>query len=485
MSMNKILIFVITCLAFFCVSATAEEGASASIEGLLLSIRENTQVPAYSVAIVRGGRLIAASAVGEIDIVNHIDASPDNWFRLASVSKVIGATMLALLVQDGELDPNKAIGDYLPDLPSQYRNITALQLLSHTSGMPHYQARDALRGNTHYKTAIDALESVGDRDLLSRPGESYSYSSHGYTILSALYEAITSVPLREAVPAFIKDLTGRDSPALENLQQRFPQRSNVFEVVAGGAVTLKPHDQTYTPFGTGFVASATDLAFFGDAVLHSVSISNETRELMFKPVSLSDGGKTGNYLYQVAFGWRVGSDSSGRTVYHHAGVTQGARSVLVLYPESNLSIAFLSNASWTAQIERTAFALANLVIEKQRPVSSVGEFAFSGSFDSEDIAGTIVCTGETGECLFSDSVSDNTGAFSEWLTRYLPGDNVVSSWPVLSVYGIDGYATKIATSVGIVELRLNTEESDDEYFRAEVGNGRLLEIRFPDASPRR
>jgi len=481
--MNKNLMLVIMCLAVFCVSATAEEGASASIEGLLLSIRENTHVPAYSVAIVRGGRLIAASAVGEIDIVNHIDASPENWFRLASVSKVIGATMLALLVQDGDLDPNKAIGVYLPDLPSQYRNMTALQLLSHTSGMPHYQARDALRGNTHYNSAIDALASVGDRQLLSTPGDSYSYSSHGYTILSALYEAITGVPLRVAVPAFIRDLTGRDSPALENLQQRFPLRSNVFDVVTDGAVTLKPHDQSYTPFGTGFVASATDLAFFGDALLHSGSISSETRDLLFQPVVLTDGGKTGNHLYEVAFGWRVGRDSSGRTVYHHAGVTSGARSVLVLYPESNLSIAFLSNASWTAQIERTAFALANLVIESQRSVSSVGDFAFTGSFDGEDITGSIVCPGETGECLFSDNLSDDRGAFSEWLARYLPGDEAVGSWPVLSVYGVDGYAQKIATSIGIVELRLNTEESDDKVFRAEVGNGRLLEIRFSEVSP--
>jgi len=467
------------CLAFFCVTATAEESASASIERLLLSIRENTQVPAYSVAIVRDGRLIAASAVGEIDIVNHIDASPENWFRLASVSKVIGATMLALLVQDSDLDPNEAIGVYLPDLPSQYRNITALQLLSHTSGMPHYEARDALRGNTHYETAIDALASVGDRQLLSAPGDSYAYSSHGYTILSALYEVITGVPLSEAVPAFIRDLTGRDSPTLENLQQRNPRRSNVFDVVSDGAVTLKPHDQSYTPFGTGFVASATDLAFFGDAVLHSTAISSDTRDLLFQPVLLTAGGKTGNHLYEVAFGWRVGRDSSGRTVYHHAGVTSGARSVLVLYPASNLSIAFLSNASWTAQIERTAFALANLVIENQRSVSSVGEFAFTGSFDGEDITGSIACAGENGECLFSDS----SGAFSEWLERYLPGNDAVTRWPVLSVYGTDGYALKIATSVGIVELCLNIEESDDKVFRAEVGNGRLLKIRFSNVSP--
>ena len=146
-------------------------------------------------------------------------------------------------------------------------------------------------------------------------------------------------------------------------------------------------------------------------------------------------------------------------------------------------MSFFRQRDSRAQIERTAFALANLVIEKQQPVSNVGDFAFTGSFDSKDIAGTIVCTAETGECLFSDSVTDKPGAVSEWLVRYLPGNEAITSWPVLSVYGVDGYAMKIATSIGIVELRLNTEESDDEYFRAEVGNGRQLEIRFSEVSP--
>ncbi len=462
-------------------AASPEQDVSGIIAELLSSLREQTQVPAYSVAIVRDGQILARSAIGEVDVRNHINAQPENWFRLASVSKVIGATMLALLVQQGELDANGPVGAHLPGLPTEFRSLTALQLLAHTSGVPHYQAQDVFIAKTHYKTAIDALESVGDRPLISTPGDSYTYSSHGYTILSALYEAITGESIYEAAPVFIKALSARESPALENLRQRNPRRSNVFDVVAGGAQTLKPRDQSYSPFGTGFTASASDLAYFGDAVLRSPQIDAETRELLFRPVELSDGGKTGNYLYEVAFGWRVGEDPSGRTVYHHAGITEGARSVLILYPELGLSIAFLSNASWTAQLERTGFALANIVIENQLPVSPNGRHVFTGSFDGHEISGTIACERSASACSFSD----NSGAFSKWLTQYLPNKDTMADWPVLLVQGRNGHALKIVTSVGVVELHRRSAKPGYDHFQAEIGNGRVLDILFPETFPPR
>jgi len=473
---NCIALIALIGLAPLCVGANAEDRVSGSIADLLGSLRGQTQVPAYSVAIVQDGQVLARSAVGEVDVRNHFDASPENQFRLASVSKVIGATMLALLVQSGELDPMAPIGNYLAGLPEQYRDLTALQLLSHTSGMPHYQARDALIAKTHYETAIDALASVGDRPLISTPGNAYTYSSHGYTILSALYEAITGEPLTESVPVFVAELSDQESPALENLQQRNSLRSNVFAVDAAGAETLKPRDQSYSPFGTGFIASATDLALFGDAVLHSPQLEEETRELLFRPVVLNDGGRTGNYLYEVAFGWRVGKDSSGLTVYHHAGVTEGARSVLILYPEFGLSIAFLSNAAWTASIERTGFALANLVLENQSLATPVGYHDFTGSFDGHEISGTLSCDGDTIAC----GLSDSQGALSEWLMRYSVSEEPPTGWPSLLVQGDRGHALKIVTTVGLVELHRNLAEPDDAHFQAELGNGQALEIRFSE-----
>lgn len=458
------------------IGAEATEIASGSIDEILSGLRELTEVPAFSVSIVRSGSVLVQSTVGEIDTRNHIKALPEHRFRLASVSKIVGATMLALLVQRGDLNPTAPISDYIDGLPKQYRNLTAQQLLSHTSGLPHYQARDALRGKSHYDTAIEALESVGDRPLIAAPGDTYSYSTHGFTILSALHEVISGVSLVESTPAFVHELSSLESPMLENVQQRDRLRSNVFDVGAHGAETLKPRDQSYSPFGTGFTASATDLAYFGDAVLHSSQIAEETRELLFRPVMLNDGAKTGRYFYEVAFGWRVGKDLSGRTVYHHAGVTEGARSVLILYPESGLSIAFLSNAAWTAQIEKTGFALANIVLENQSPVLSGGHRDFTGHFDGQEISGTLVCDTSSVTCR----LSDNVGVLSEWLLQYSPSKELKVGWPSLLFQGDAGHTLKIVTNVGVVDMHRTADGSGYDTFQAELGSGRMLVINFSD-----
>jgi len=473
---GRFALIVLVGLTRLCVGADAKENTSGNIAEILTGLTALTQVPAFSVAIVRNGQVLAQSAIGEVDTRNQINALPEHRFRLASVSKVIGATMLALLVQNGDLNPGAPISDYIAGLPEQYRNLTALQLLSHTSGLPHYQARDALRGNTHYDTAIEALESVGDRPLIAIPGDSYSYSTHGYTILSALYEAISGEPIDQSTRAFVESISARETPALEDLQRRDRWRSNVFAVDADGSETLKPRDQSYSPFGTGFAASATDLAYFGDAVLHSPQIDEETRELLFQPVKLSNGGKTGRYFYEVAFGWRVGIDLSGRTVYHHAGVTEGARSALILYPEFGLSIAFLSNAAWTAQIERTGFALANIVLENQSPDTPSGHHDFTGFFDGHEISGTLSCDAGTVTCQFSD----NLGALSEWLLQYSPNLELKMGWPSLLVRGDGGHALKIVTNVGVVEMHRTSANLGYGDFQAEIGNGRALVIRFSE-----
>ena len=471
---NPTILWILIGVTTLSVGAAANDSASEIVTEILSDIREQTAVPAYSVAIVRDGQLVISSTVGEIDTENHIGAKPEHLFRLASVSKLMGATMLALLVQQGALDPEAPISDYLADLPEQYRDLTTLQLLTHTSGMPHYQARDALRGQTHYASAIEALASVGDRALLSTPGSSYLYSSHGYTILSALHETVSGDRLVESVPEFVESLSGRSSPALENHQRQDSLQSKLFDVGANGSTTLQPRDQSFSPFGTGFVSTAVDLAHFGDAVLHSPRIDPETRSLLFRPVRLSNGEKTGDYLYEVAFGWRVGKDTAGRTVYHHAGATQGARSVLILYPEYGLSVVFLSNAAWTAGIERTGFALASITLEDQSRVMFDGQRDFTGSFDGREISGALQC--DKGSCRFSD----RQGALTEWLVRYSPHKEVQLDWPVVLVDGEGGPALLIATTVGIVELQRLIDPSKADIFQAEISNGRKLVVQFSD-----
>src|SRR5690606_3074798 len=82
------------------------------------------------------------------------------------------------------------------------------------------------------------------------------------------------------------------------------------------------------------------------------------REAMWTPSYLNDGAPVVADGENVALGWRVGHDQDGARIAHHAGVTIGARSVLVLYPEAGMSVSVLSTALWVASIRETAQMLA-------------------------------------------------------------------------------------------------------------------------------
>ena len=59
------------------------------------------------------------------------------------------------------------------------------------------------------------------------------------------------------------------------------------------------------------------------------------RNRVFEPLGL--------HSIEVGIGWRIGTDSTGRRVLHHAGASQGGRAMLLIYPESGVVVAMLSN----------------------------------------------------------------------------------------------------------------------------------------------
>jgi CubicO group peptidase (beta-lactamase class C family) len=61
----------------------------------------------------------------------------------------------------------------------------------------------------------------------------------------------------------------------------------------------------------------------------------------------------------VGLGWRIGSDSAGRTIWHHAGSSYGGRSLLVVWPAEKLVVAIASNAAIRLDLS-AAFAFADV-----------------------------------------------------------------------------------------------------------------------------
>ena len=100
------------------------------------------QLPGFSIAIAKDGRIVFAEGFGFADLETGRKVTADTQFRAASVSKIITATALATLLESGHLTLDSPIHDYAPEYPNGKRTLTVRQLAAHLGGVPHYSDQD-------------------------------------------------------------------------------------------------------------------------------------------------------------------------------------------------------------------------------------------------------------------------------------------------------------------------------------------------------
>ena len=115
-------------------------------------------------------------------------------FRWASISKPVTAIAALQLVEKGLLDLDADVRTYVPEFPEKDFKITARQLLCHQAGIVHYDNGKVVPTEKKYKEAhpfadvVTALDTFKESPLLSVPGEKYSYTTHGFILLSAVVQ---------------------------------------------------------------------------------------------------------------------------------------------------------------------------------------------------------------------------------------------------------------------------------------------------------
>lgn len=347
----------------------ASSGRSTDPDAFARALFDAAGVPALSLAVARGEGLAWSAAHGMANLEFAVPASAEHLFRLGSVSKVITTTAAARLVSRGILELDTSIAYWLPDLPSHHRRTTLRQLFTHTGGVRHYLPRDLDRNaaggaviQRHYPNRAAILALFIDDPLVAEPGTTVSYSSYGYSLASLVMEAATGqdflaliadeIALPFACPSLVADnvheiVPGRASGYFTSREMGFlaanmpgaePPR------LAGEFANMNLSNPAFCWAGAGLLASMPDLARFGAALPAGshTGITAEQRAVLFTP--LTEGTPEQPSL---GLGWRIDVDKRGRPRWHHAGTTPGGRCGLVIYPESDLSVALASNTMMT------------------------------------------------------------------------------------------------------------------------------------------
>jgi CubicO group peptidase (beta-lactamase class C family) len=190
---------------------------------------ETYRVPGVSVAVLDGGRIAWAKGYGVMDVETGGVVTPRTLFQAASISKPVAATAALRLVEEGLLDLDAPVNEYLESwkIPNnrftREAPVTLRHLLTHTGGLtvhgfPGY-ALDAALAST-----LEVLDGTGPANtdpirVDTVPGSLWRYSGGGYTIMQQLLEDVTGKPFPEILREKVLDPVGM---ALSSYEQPLP-----------------------------------------------------------------------------------------------------------------------------------------------------------------------------------------------------------------------------------------------------------------------
>lgn len=345
--------------------------AVAKVDGLAQELMASSGIPGMAVAVVADGKMVFAKGYGVRSAGKSGKVDADTVFYLASVSKPIGATVVARQVGKGLIRWDSPLQRWLPDFqladPYVSSHVTVGDMYAHRSGLPDH--------------AGDLLEDLGyQRDQmlqklrympLSPFRTSYAYTNFGLTA-GAQAVAVASgrdwatlsqeelyKPLHmNATSSRADDFIARDNRADAHIKLQGSFRVS----------PTQPHPDAQSPAG-GVTSNVVDMARWMNMVLAQGCVNGQqlidpvALRTVFSPQSMSAppallSARGGFYGYGV----NVSDSAAGRVVLNHSGAFNlGAATAFTLIPSANVGIVVLTNAQPVGVPEILSAEFADLV----------------------------------------------------------------------------------------------------------------------------
>ncbi|HEY3610769.1 MAG TPA: serine hydrolase domain-containing protein [Pseudonocardiaceae bacterium] len=322
------------------------------IEHRLPELMAEYQVPGAAVGVCVGDEVIDHAA-GVLSKATSVEATADSVFQLGSITKLWTSSLVMQLVDEGRVDIDATVRDYLPEFAladeSAAAVITLRQLLCHTAGFEGDIFTDTGKGDDCLEKYLPVLAEVPQ---LFPPGDRFSYSNAGFCVLGRIVEVLRGKPFDDCLREFLFTplrLTHAANGPYEAILYRAavghlrpepdaePEPAPMWSLVrsnapAGSTLTMRPRDLLVFARMQMRSGAAPD----GTPVLSPSSV----RAMRERQVDLPN---TRLRADAWGLGWIIFDDTPGATIIGHNGGTIGQSAFLRVVPERDVAVALLTN----------------------------------------------------------------------------------------------------------------------------------------------
>ncbi|HEX9028637.1 MAG TPA: serine hydrolase domain-containing protein [Anaerolineales bacterium] len=313
---------------------------------LIPQVMREQRIPGMAVAIVDDAQVLWAEGFGYTDWDRAQPVTVDTPFSIQSMSKSFTAAAVMLAVQEGLVDLDTPVREYLPDFhvnsifeARPQDKITLRHLLSHTAGFTH----DAPVGNNNDVNPgawHDHIASISDTWLLFPVGTRYNYSNNGIDLAAYIIEARAGVPFQQYVKTHLLEPLGMthstfDIDAIRALPGQAIGHSLAPDIPL---VQMMPSGGMYTSAGD----MARYLLFYLN--LGKAGEKQVLREDLLKTMYEGHFPASAGQGYGLGLGYSRARDASSTLQIEHGGGGFGFLSDMAWYPQIKFGVVWLSNS---------------------------------------------------------------------------------------------------------------------------------------------
>lgn len=309
--------------------------------------RKLNKIPGLAIAVVKDGEVVYAKGLGFKDVKKQQPATKNSLFSIGSVSKPITAMLAGMRVDDGVIDWDDKLADYLPDYQFSHNGktvpLTLRDALSHKTG---YGRNDTLWANS--KTSrLDIIKAAPKATPVAKYGTEYHYNNVMYLAagMATAYDSHFNwddlLQDRLLTPLKMTSTTGNYEKVINDPRL---SKGYYWNDIAEQFRELPLKDlHNIAPAG-GIYSNVKDMAKWLQLMLNKGKFGDKQRIKTETLHEITSPMNNVSPTFDYGMGWNL-TQYNGELLIEHAGSIEGHSAQVALLPESGLGFVLLMNVS--------------------------------------------------------------------------------------------------------------------------------------------